>query len=110
MGTFPKRMVNVLGASSAQKDQRDFWQRFRANHRYGWALRAARQSPRISRQAKSGKGAFGLPAPRNGIEKRSVDTCSVGAGEMLRATLVIPNTEDGPWPCILMRTPYGRSQ
>ena len=55
--------------------------------------------------------AYGLPPPAHSVAQRDLNTCAVGPGgrDILRATLMYPKDQpDGPWPVVLMRTPYGR--
>ena len=53
--------------------------------------------------------AYGLPAPHQmGVSEQSLETAVVANGAILQATLFTPAGEKGPWPVVLIRTPYGR--
>eukprot|EP00931_Biecheleriopsis_adriatica_P061738 TRINITY_DN3713_c0_g1_i1.p1 TRINITY_DN3713_c0_g1~~TRINITY_DN3713_c0_g1_i1.p1 ORF type:complete len:666 (+),score=120.88 TRINITY_DN3713_c0_g1_i1:58-2055(+) len=51
---------------------------------------------------------LGLDAPEFDVEKVDVDTCAKTGNVVLRATLHLPRKAKGPFPVIIMRTPYGR--
>lgn len=50
-----------------------------------------------------------VEAPLSLTSATTVDTCSVPGGGRLRATLILPEGRPGPFPTVLMRTPYGRN-
>eukprot|EP00931_Biecheleriopsis_adriatica_P061741 TRINITY_DN3713_c0_g3_i1.p1 TRINITY_DN3713_c0_g3~~TRINITY_DN3713_c0_g3_i1.p1 ORF type:complete len:662 (+),score=96.95 TRINITY_DN3713_c0_g3_i1:65-2050(+) len=52
---------------------------------------------------------FGLEPPQFSVKSIDCDTCLLAVGGVLRATLHLPREAEGPFPVVIMRTPYGRS-
>jgi len=54
--------------------------------------------------------ALGLPLPKSDVKIKGLPTCSVGpTADMLRGSLLTPTDIPPPYPVVIMRTPYGRS-
>eukprot|EP00927_Polykrikos_kofoidii_P023745 TRINITY_DN21767_c0_g1_i2.p1 TRINITY_DN21767_c0_g1~~TRINITY_DN21767_c0_g1_i2.p1 ORF type:complete len:663 (+),score=73.12 TRINITY_DN21767_c0_g1_i2:153-1991(+) len=82
-------------------------------HRYGFWLRAFRQNYGLRKRPTSSSPATGggVKVPFGGFDFKviSLDSCVVGdGGDTLRASLLLPQGIEGPFPSVLMRTPYGR--
>jgi len=54
--------------------------------------------------------AVGLPSPTSRFSVRGVDTCTVADGAVLRGSLLLPVGQPGPFPTVIIRTPYGRKE
>lgn len=61
--------------------------------------------PRAARAFQ--RALIGLGAAKSMSVSTTIDTCTVGNNHILRASLVLPAGLPGPFPTIIMRTPYG---
>lgn len=82
----------------------NWWSHFRYMHSYGVWLRLAKQASALARGLRQ----YGIRPACYKVKAASIESNIVGDGDVLRATLLLPIGLDGPFPCILMRTPYGR--
>lgn len=96
------------GAAGEKNTARGRWRRLRAVHRFGFLLKAVRQRYALRRGQESAADAGAVPPGGYGVKVVALDSCVVGDGKVLRASLVLPEGVEGPFPSILMRTPYGR--
>jgi len=101
---FPEQQSVPQDATALQRNA-GWWRRFRNTHSYGLWLRVVREFATFNVRNKEVRG---VRLAQYKVTSKSINTCTVGSGDVLRATLLMPEEPQGPWPCILMRTPYGR--
>mmetsp|Transcript_67010 Transcript_67010/g.158035 ORF Transcript_67010/g.158035 Transcript_67010/m.158035 type:complete len:627 (+) Transcript_67010:42-1922(+) len=97
--------------SAAKPDAQgsEWWSRFRSQHGMGYIVQAAK----VIGSDMLGLSNMVLKDREKGFKPRcdftvtSIDTAMV-EGVVLRGSLLLPKGLDGPFPSILMRTPYGR--
>merc|ERR1712054_384985 len=69
------------------------------------------RSPRLQLAGRTAYAkAVGITEPSSVAQISSIDTCTVGEGDVLRGSLLLPAGSQGPFPTVILRTPYGRKE
>eukprot|EP00933_Yihiella_yeosuensis_P017001 TRINITY_DN14334_c0_g1_i1.p1 TRINITY_DN14334_c0_g1~~TRINITY_DN14334_c0_g1_i1.p1 ORF type:complete len:703 (+),score=104.57 TRINITY_DN14334_c0_g1_i1:58-2109(+) len=94
--------ADAQDAQLGKRRKPDWWATFRRRQQAGYLLKYARD-------VIAGKLGMSEPAPLCSFSVCSIDTAKVSDGAVLRGSLLLPKgLGAGPFPAVLMRTPYGR--